>query len=681
MKYLALILFILLADNLKQDVPSVQDYPGLQAQVDSLKNGEVSKEVKASLALRALQDSDTISNPSVRSEFLTELSYTSMKQLDSAFFRRINTGVRARGLRDKDTLLLANSAWDLGIFMEDRNLRDSAFYYFAESRDYFQAFGDLYGSGRMHLAMAKQQNWAKDHIGAETSALAGVRDFEKIQDTINLFYSFNELGIIAKDMGDYEQALDYYDRAENYLGKLKDPGIKRNILANNRGNVYRDIGDYRNAQKYYESSLTDGLVKEKNQDSYARTLTNLGKVLFEQGDMENALTRYTEALELRKQQGKVASLASISYYLAEYWLGQNDTTRASAYLEDALNYAQEGGDNDRLLELYPLAARIHPEQATEYMQAYAELSEKIIQEERQQRNKFARIRFQTQEYIDRARLLTERQQLYAGVALGVLLLGISVIVIIYQRIRNQKLRFEQQQQATNQEIFTLLLSQNEKIEEGKSAVQKQISEELHDGVLGAMNGIRMVLLGLNGREDEASIKMRAEALEKLKSVQEEIRTISHQLSDAAYRQFHNFVISIEEMVREVCDPAGLKYHFEYDNDTDWDGLGGEVKINLYRILQECLQNVIKHAKASLVTITMEQRQDHLCICVKDDGVGFRKEIKKKGIGQKNINSRVESLKGKWKLISSPGKGTEIQIEIPYGSEKEIEVREEMVIEE
>ena len=681
MKYLALILFILLAENLKEDVPSVQDYPGLQAQLDSLKNEELPREIKATLALRALQYSDTISNPSVRSEFLTDLSYTALKELDSAFFRRINKGARARGLRDKDTLLLANSAWDLGIFMEDRNLRDSAFYYFAESRDYFQAFGDLYGSGRMHLAMANQQNWAKDHIGAETSALAGVRDFEKIRDTINLFYGFNQLGIIAKDMGEYEQAFEYYERAEEYLSIIEDPGIKPNTLNNNLGNVYREMRNFPKAQEYFERALADGVLKEQNVDSYARTLTNLGKVLFEQGDMEDALTRYTEALELRKQQGKVVSLASISYYLAEYWLAQKDTTRASAYLQDGLSYAELGGDNDRLLELYTLAARIHPEQATEYMQTYAELSEKIILEERQQRNKFARIRFQTQEYIDQARLLTERQQLYAGVALGVLLLGISVIVIIYQRIRNQKLRFEQQQQATNQEIFTLLLSQNEKIEEGKSAVQKQISEELHDGVLGAMNGIRMVLLGLNGREDEASIKMRAEALEKLKNVQEEIRTISHQLSDAAYQQFHNFVISIEEMVREVCEPAGLKYHFEYDNDTDWDGLGGEVKINLYRILQECLQNVIKHAKASLVSITMEQRQDHLCICIKDDGVGFRKEIKKKGIGQKNISSRVESLKGKWKLISSPGNGTEIQIEIPYGSEKEIEVREEMVIEE
>ena len=115
-----------------------------------------------------------------------------------------------------------------------------------------------------------------------------------------------------------------------------------------------------------------------------------------------------------------------------------------------------------------------------------------------------------------------------------------------------------------------MLTQNEKIEGGKQEEQKRISEELHDGVLGEMNGIRMILLGLNGKEDENSVALRAQAIEKLKNVQEEIRGISHALSDAAYQKFSNFIVSIEDLLQNTVGAAGLAFELEYDREADWD---------------------------------------------------------------------------------------------------------------
>ena len=182
---------------------------------------------------------------------------------------------------------------------------------------------------------------------------------------------------------------------------------------------------------------------------------------------------------------------------------------------------------------------------------------------------------------------------------------------------------------------------------------------------GITTSVEEWLLGLNGKTDEASKEMRALAIEKLKGVQEEIRGISHQLNDAAYQKFHNFIISLEELVAGTCDTAGLRHRFEYDSETDWDGLQGEVKINLYRILQECLQNTIKHAQASEVVVELISEPYQLGVNIRDNGIGFQPGRGKKGIGHKNIASRVKKLGGRWKIQSAPGQGTEVRLQLPH----------------
>ena len=210
-----------------------------------------------------------------------------------------------------------------------------------------------------------------------------------------------------------------------------------------------------------------------------------------------------------------------------------------------------------------------------------------------------------------------------------------------------------------------MLSTSQKVEEGKHDEQKRISEELHDGVLGQMNGIRMVLLGLNKKTDESSVGMRSEAIEKLQNVQEEIRTISHELSDAAYQKFHNFIISIRDLVQSVSEASHIEAEFTYDHDTTWDELSGEIKINLYRVVQEGLQNCVKYSKAKLIKLNFGADDSELSITLEDDGVGFDSRKVKKGIGHKNINSRMEKIGGSWEVISAPGKGTKLNINVPY----------------
>ncbi|MGB5647543.1 MAG: histidine kinase dimerization/phosphoacceptor domain-containing protein, partial [Muriicola sp.] len=193
-----------------------------------------------------------------------------------------------------------------------------------------------------------------------------------------------------------------------------------------------------------------------------------------------------------------------------------------------------------------------------YNNEYIRVSDSLQQEERRIRNKFNRIRFETDETLARNQQLAKQRMVWISIAGGVILLALALIIIIIQRIKNQRLKFQQQQQESNQEIFNLMLGQKQKVEEGKQSEQKRISEELHDGVLGEMNGIRMILLGLNKKADEAAIALREQAIEKLKQVQEEIRTISHELNDTSYQKLNNFMSSVEDLLKNICEPAGIK---------------------------------------------------------------------------------------------------------------------------
>jgi len=248
----------------------------------------------------------------------------------------------------------------------------------------------------------------------------------------------------------------------------------------------------------------------------------------------------------------------------------------------------------------------------------------------------------------------------AAIALGVL-----TLVMIDQRRKNQKLRFEQAQQRTNQEIFNLLLAQSSKIEEGKQLEKKRISEELHDGILGQMLGIRLILSGLNNKTDDDSVLKRGELLKKLQGLEEEIRTISHELNRASQEKINNFIVSIEELVQTIRDSSRMKCQFKYDDSIDWDQLNADIKINIYRIIQESLQNCIKHAKATVVDIILEYTGKQLNIIIADNGTGFNTKKGKKGIGLKNMNSRLEKLNGTYDIRSQIGQGTKVIASIPY----------------
>jgi len=643
----------------------------------------LSKTEKLDALLNGVQYTENIKEDTLKSKAFSQLSYAVLQHGDSTLFRQTNQKAIALSKKVKDSIALAEVYWDLGYFYQRNSVLDSAYYSFSEAQQLYETKNIPSLSGRMLLNMAMQQEAVKDYVGSESNIIMAIQLFKPLDDFKQLEESYNQLGIVAKDLGNYNKAIEYYNTALFYANKLDANENQQLSIKNNLGVVYQRKNDFPSAIENFGAILSMDSIKNKDARLYSKTLNNLAFSKLQLNDTLGVKKLILESIQLKDSLGLLSSLSSSYASLAEYYWIKNDTAASISSALKSRTIAIETSNNDRLLESLEYLTKIDGKNASKHALEYYSLNDSLQQEERQARNKFARIRFETDEFIaenevlsEEKELLSQEKQIWAAIAAGLLIMGIGVYVIVDQRSKNQKLRFQQQQQSNNQEIFNLMLAQKQKVDEVKRMEQKRISEELHDGVLGKMLGARMILTGLNKKADTDAIQERSGAIVALKNIENELRSISHELSHTAYQKINNFGNSIEGLLETVKDKP-MNTIFNYNEDEDWDGLLGDIKINVYRIIQENLQNAIKHSGCSNFFVNFEMSSDVFLVTIGDDGKGFTFDKERRGIGIRNIRSRVKKMHGTWTIDTAPNKGTVMKLSIParYSAEPKMDAVE------
>jgi signal transduction histidine kinase len=193
-------------------------------------------------------------------------------------------------------------------------------------------------------------------------------------------------------------------------------------------------------------------------------------------------------------------------------------------------------------------------------------------------------------------------------------------------------------------------------------ISNELGKELHDNVIQILASAH-IMLEYSGKE---KCKNRENFIEKsrryVRSAMEEIREISKSLNTSMISEV-GFIKPVEEILSNMKLNRPIKELFECDPALE-QVLSGEQKLMLYRIIQEQTNNIIKHAEASEVTITLKRKADSLFLVLRDNGKGFDLDRVKRGIGLSNIRNRVEAFNGSLKIISAPGKGCCMEVTIP-----------------
>ncbi len=189
----------------------------------------------------------------------------------------------------------------------------------------------------------------------------------------------------------------------------------------------------------------------------------------------------------------------------------------------------------------------------------------------------------------------------------------------------------------------------------------EIGRELHDNINQILTTTKMYL-DMALTEKDISEELTLKSHENISTVIEEIRTLSKSLVPPSLGD-----IGLKEAVSEMID--NLKYSQKLDVRLKTNGLAkieipNEIKLTVFRIIQEQVNNIIKHSKATDAEIKLTALKNELAVTIADNGIGFEPKKRMKGIGLMNITSRVEVHNGNVNIISSPGNGCTIKISIP-----------------
>ena len=283
--------------------------------------------------------------------------------------------------------------------------------------------------------------------------------------------------------------------------------------------------------------------------------------------------------------------------------------------------------------------------------------------QRNNRNKYARIEYETSTVEDENKSLSAKN-LYLIIG-SFLIILISGGVLTYRYVKNKKreLAHQKQHQKAEEEIFELLKEYQTKFNTIKLKEQNRISRELHDSVLNKLYGTRLQL-GILNSSDALDVKeKRLDYVDLLQEIELEIRNISHDLHTDGIEVHLEYSNLLEDLIQEKNEFGKTHFTFSDITELDWNTIDGLVKIAIYRIIQEALQNVIKHSEADNCVVTLTQIDTNkLQMLVEDDGNGFDSTNKKNiGIGLKNIQERAGLAKVELVITSNLGIGTKIEV--------------------
>jgi len=313
------------------------------------------------------------------------------------------------------------------------------------------------------------------------------------------------------------------------------------------------------------------------------------------------------------------------------------------------------------------------------MQKFAQLQDSIYSEKRTNALNNLTYKHQSEKKSREIRLLelekdfafeNNQQQRRAlsvlGIGVGLLLLFIYYINRFYkEKIKNANIIKVQNDKINQQKINELQdkiqINSMQSMLTGQELERERISKDLHDSLGGLLSTIKLQVDHLSSKESKVElIPEYKKATQLLDTAVGEVRSISQNLQPVALNKL-GLIPALNDLINRYNTSSGPEIHFQHFGIPK--KMDQMVSLGVFRIIQEILNNAIKHAQASEVLVQLNKEDDNIIIHVEDDGVGFDSEAKYKSMGLENIKSRVNYLKGTIEIDSRPNNGTSFLINV------------------
>ena len=488
---------------------------------------------------------------------------------------------------------------------------------------------------------------------------------EKTNDKKNLAPVYNELGKLYRKTRDFDKAMENYEKAAAIFKQLKDTaGIS--MMLNESGVVYEYKADYKEALTRYNASLELAAAKGDSL-SVSYSVSNIAGINVIEKKFEDAEKNLLRALNIRRLLKDSFAIALTYSDLGVAMNGKGDYAKATAYLllsnkmAEALKYVELQSNN--YSELASVAQRKgNYQEAYEYYLKRSYLRDSLYAMEKTKQVEELNVKYESAKKEQQIQQQHNRIRMQNFLFIGIGGLILLIALLINSQYRRNKLRQETK-------MKTELIKQQEMavkaVIEAEENERQRIAKDLHDGVGQMMSAAKMNLSAFESEIQFANNEQK-QSLEKIIQLVDEsckeVRTVSHIMMPNALLK-KNLAAAIRDFVDKLNNKT-LQAHVHTEGIDE--RMDSNIETVLYRVVQECVHNAIKHAGATTLDISLIRDKDGISGTIEDNGKGFDMADKEnfEGIGLKNITTRIEYLKGTVDFDSAPGRGTVVAFHVP-----------------
>jgi two-component system NarL family sensor kinase len=483
-----------------------------------------------------------------------------------------------------------------------------------------------------------------------------------------------------------------FDLAEQamaeYIGMHRSEGRRRELAIGmiNMGELYHQTGRHQGGLAYADSALAISLDIGDGMGELS-ALTARADAFLAMGRNQEARAEYEGVISLAKLAGDEEGLADASLSLAEVLL-TTDMGRSEKLIREVLAWSKEAGNRSIELDATNALAdclRLQgkPAEALGFYERARDLRDSLYAESTgeafalaDQRERYdaglreERIKELQLEVALRDEQRKRRTAERDGLLLA--LLGLLAVVLLVVRTLQQRRRIMRQELDLNRIKITELLNEQEVVSlnamlDGQRSERRRIAQDLHDRLGSALSAMRMRISSI-AEDDGLEHRSRQGELAMLVGMADEavgeVRRIAHDLADASLARA-GLAFALETLCDRLQQPGKL------DVDLSIHGLEERIdqrlEITVYKVVQELVSNVLKHAKANRLAISAVRTGNSMNIIVEDNGKGFSLADRSMGLGLSGVQKRVSEIGGTIRWDSSPGRGTTVVLDVPLNS--------------
>lgn len=521
----------------------------------------------------------------------------------------------------------------LGKLESLKNLADSSFENFMIARRKFKALDSLGKVASINLQIIPILTSSKNKDLNPQPFMEEYLDYAREKkDPVLLAKAYMQLGSIFIS-SDVQKTIQYFKKAiqEN---KKTDDSLMNAKIHHNLGVAYGEMTEEKDsAMFHYEIALKE--YEQRGLTDYISYIYNNKASVFKQlKEYDSAIAYYKKAEAIAPKEYAKENKRLLYNHMADAYEFKGDFSNAYKYLKLETIY------RDSI-------------QQSEQNKAMLDIQTKYEVEKKENEN-----------------LKLKQNRIWLLVALGTLLLVLIIGFLAYKNLQSKKKITEKEYEVQKQNLETVLKHQElagiDAMIEGQEKERQRIANDLHDNLGSLLATLKLHFQNLKVKKDrlkEEEDRLLKQTDDLIDEAYRQVRSIAHAKNAGVHAQ-EGLLPAVKNFASKVS--ASNKLVIEVEDSGMDDRLENSMEIMIFRIIQELITNVIKHADASEATIHLTHYGDAINILVEDDGMGFvLEDVKpKEGMGIYSIQKRVEHFGGTVDFESIPNKGTSVVINMP-----------------